>query len=377
MRAAKPPVRIARHLAGAAAAALAASGLACRDRATPTSIRGAVPPAAAVTELRLPTPDGSYNVLHPSVRCRDFACFMVACQHTLRDDDRGTRSPIVENTVGYKSAGTDLLRWTPIRNPIMTADEIDSTTDLSDPELLDLGSKLVAYQRLVPLGYDVLYMKESTDTLAWTAPKEVLRTLANAAISPTVLRNGDAYDLWVVDARPQGCLNPGSVTVRRRSTSYADFSGSAVDTTDLDALSVSGMVPWHIEMIEGPKDRPDSLILLVAMHPVGADCSRSSLYIGTTSDGLHFHVNGEPIRAGGGADTIFSMVYRSSGVYFERDRTITILLSGMKFNASPESRLARIKFDYDSLLAATYEGRPPTPLSEEVVAARLPRGGGR
>ena len=62
---------------------------------------------------------------------------MVACQHYVRDVHGGSSTSVVENTVGYKSTGTDLLTWTPVTNPIMNADEVDSTTNFSDPELLD------------------------------------------------------------------------------------------------------------------------------------------------------------------------------------------------------------------------------------------------
>ena len=358
-------VSIVRRLAGIAPVVAAAAVLACHDQPAPTSTKTVAPPPppplGAITRLTLPTPDGSTNILHPSVHCSSVACFMLACEHTTRDGHNGARSDILENTLGYQSAGTDMLSWTPVANPIMSADEVDSTTNLSDPELLDLGSTLVAYQRLVPVGFDVLYMKETSDTVAWTPPREVLRTPANAAISPTVLQNADAYDLWVVDARPQGCMNPSTVTVRRRSRTYADFSAAAVDTTDLTVLRVGGMVPWHIEMIRGPADTPDSLILLVAMHPVGEECGKSSLYIGTSSDGLHFRINPGPVRTGAEPDAIFSMVYRSSGVYFAKNRTFTVLLSGLKTNADPGARLARIEYDYDSLLAATREGRHPAP----------------
>jgi hypothetical protein len=180
----------------------------------------------------------------------------------------------------------------------------------------------------------------------------------------------------VVDAGPLGCQSTSTVTVRRRSRSYADFSNAVVDTTDLNERSVPGMVPWHIEMIRGPTDRPDSLIALVAMHPAGLECGASSLYLGTSADGVHFKVNLGPVRTGT-QDTIFTMVYRSSGVYVPRDRTFVAMLSGMKHNGRPEARLARIKFDYDSLLASTQNGVAPAPLSVRLLPVWFRRSEGR
>jgi hypothetical protein len=364
---------IARRSLAAAAAVVVAASFACRDTATtaaPKPVPTPAPPTLptslnGLTELHLPTPDGSFNLLHPSVHCSDKACFMLACQHTLRDM-HGSRSSIVENTVGYRSIGTEMMLWTPVANPIMNADEVDSTTDYSDPELLDLRPRLVAYARLAPVNADIIYMKESSDTVHWTRAQDVLTVPRNAGISPTALQNGGEYDLWVVDASPLGCNNTSTITVRRRSRSYADFYDAAVDTTDLNEFSVPGMVPWHIEMIRGPTDRPDSIIALVAMHPVGLQCGNSSLYLGTTVDGKHFTMNPGPVRTGT-EDTVFSMIYRSSGVYFPRDRTLVAMLSGTRQNGTPEARLARIRFDYDSLLASTRSGRAPTPLSVQLL----------
>jgi hypothetical protein len=374
------PRTMAERVVTVAASILAAASFACHDAAPPTTPQptpvAPTPAASGITELHLPTPDSSYNLLHPSVQCGARGCFMLACQHTLRDDHAGTRSDIVENTVGYKSAGTDMLNWTPVSNPIMSADEIDSTTDFSDPELLDLKPRLVAYSRLVPPGFDVLYMKETSDTVNWTPLKEVLRVPANTGISPTVLQNGSEYDLWVVDASSFGCQSKKTITVRRRSSTYTNFSHAVVDTTDLNEHSVPGMVPWHIEMIRGPADTPDSIIALVAMHPAGSECGNSSLYLGTTVDGLHFRMNPGPVRTGSD-DSIFSMVYRSSGVYFSKDRTFVAMLSGTKSGGWPEARLARIKYDYDSLLASTLHGRTPTPLSVQLVPQWFSRSEGR
>lgn len=282
----------------------------------------------------------------------------------------------MENTVGYKSTRIDMLDWTPVNNPIMDADEIDSTTDFSDPELLDLRPRLVAYSRLVPVGFDVLYMKESSDTVNWSSLKEVLRGPRNTLISPTVLRNGSAYDLWVVDAAPLGCNSTKTLTVRRRSLTYTDFSNAVVDTTDLNENSVPGMVPWHIEMIRGPSDRPDSIIVLVAMHPPGRQCGVSALYLGTTVDGIHIKMNPGPVRTGR-EDDLFSMVYRSSGVYFPKDRTFVAMLSGTKDRGQPEARLARLKYDFDSLLAGTQDGRTPAPLTVQLVPEWFLRSEGR
>jgi hypothetical protein len=371
---------IARSTIAVALFLVAAASFACRDAATTAAATPMPAPVESapggITELHLPTPDGSFNLLHPSVHCGEKTCFMLACQHAIRDVYRGNRSDIVENTVGYKSTRTDMLTWTPVDNPIMSADEVDSTTNFSDPELLDLRPKLVAYSRLVPGGFDVIYMKESSDTIHWTPLKQVLRVPTDAAVSPTALQNGSDFDLWVVDARPLGCLNASTVTVRRRSHSYMDFSAAVVDTTDLNEHSVPGMVPWHIEMIRGPTDRPDSIIALVAMHPAGLECGNSSLYVGTSTDGAHFVMNPGPVRTGS-QDTVFSMVYRSSGVYFPKDRAFVAILSGTKHNGRPEARLARLRFDYDSLLASTRDGRTPTPLSVQLMSGWNSRSEGR
>jgi hypothetical protein len=367
---------LAERVVTVAAFVLAAGSFACHDAAAPTASGPTATVASEVTQLHLPTPDGSSNLLHPSVHCSDRTCFMLACQHTLRDDHAGTRSDIVENTVGYRSTGTDMLTWTPAANPIMSADEVDSTAAFSDPELLDLHPRLVAYSRLVPFGFDVLYMKETSDTVRWTPLREVLRGERNAYISPTVLQNGSAYDLWVVDAGPLGCASNQTRVVRRRSSTYTDFSRAAIDVTDLNERSVPGLVPWHIEMIRGPTDHPDSIIALVAMHPSGSLCGKSSLYMGTTVDGTHFTMNRGPVRTGA-EDDMFSMVYRSSGVYFPKERTFVAILSGTKRSGSPEARLARIKYDYDSLLASTRRGTTPTPLSVQLVPEWFSRSEGR
>ena len=368
------------RVVGAAALFLAAASFACHDAAAPTAQKPApaptTPPEIGITQLHLPTPDGSFNLLHPSVHCNDSTCFMLACQHTLRDVNGGTRSDIVENTVGFKSAGTGMLDWKPVNNPIMNADEIDSTANFSDPELLELQPGLVAYSRLAPPRADILYMKQSYDTVTWTYLKEVLRGPRNTLISPTVLRNGNEYDLWVVDAAPIGCTATTTLTVRRRSPDYTDFSKAIVDTTDLNENSVPGMVPWHIEMVRGPSDRPDSIIVLVAMHPPGQECGVSALYMGTTVDGKHIRMNPGPVRTGR-EDDLFSMVYRSSGVYFPKDRTFVAMLSGTKENGHPEARLARIKYDFDSLLAGTRDGRTPVPLSVRLVPEWFLRSEGR
>ena len=370
---------MAERVVGVAASFLAAASFACHDTAAPTAQKPVPAPTTpaeiGITQMHLPTPDGSFNLLHPSVHCNDSTCFMLACQHTLRDFHGGTRDDIVENTVGFKSTGTRMLDWKPVANPIMNADEIDSTANFSDPELLELQPGLVAYSRLAPATADILYMKQSNDTVTWTQMKEVLRGPRNTLISPTVMRNGSEYDLWAVDAAPMGCTANATLTVRRRSPDYTDFSHAIVDTTDLDETSVPGMVPWHIEMIQGPNDRPDSIIVLVAMHPPGQPCGVSSLFIGTTVDGKHIRMNPGPVRTGG--DDLFSMVYRSSGVYFPRNRTFVAMLSGTRENGHPEARLARVKYDFDSLLAVTRDGRTPAPLSVRLVPLWFLRSEGR
>ena len=340
------------------------ASLACGEK-SPTQIKPFPFPSPVSSDssglLKLCTfngTDSTCNLLHSGVAKIDDATYILsACTHDLRLAPG--KSDIIENMAIFVSE--DGYRWRPmenLRNPVMNADDVDSTRIFSDPEVFNIRQGLLGLLERMPTDTaDVIY-ERTTDLRTLSDYKVVLTASNNGLLSPTVLEIGDKFNLWAVDAGFSGCNSSESFLTRRVSSKYDDFKEARVDTAD---AHIQGYALWHPDMIEGPSD---TLILLIAAHPIGQECGNSDLFLGLgkSEDGLHFKIFGMPLKARGENRWLEAGVYRSTGEYDRASRKIRFIYSGFNRNFFETKLVETEEYDFDKLISDLSAGNRPLPV---------------
>jgi len=155
-----------------------------------------------MTLLRIPTYDGSSQVVHP-----DF----VATPHGVMAQDRHLAiTPYPAGNASFENpsvfASSDALGWqlepgTP--NPIVRP----GAGYLSDPDIVFVPEShdLWLYYREVVNG-NIIHLIRSTDGVHWGSPRQVLSAPNHRIISPSVVHRGPGdWWMWSVDGGTAGC----------------------------------------------------------------------------------------------------------------------------------------------------------------------------
>jgi hypothetical protein len=127
--------------------------------------------------------------------------------------------------------------------------------------------------------------------------------------------------MWSVDAGKSGCTARNTRVTLRRSTDGVGWSHPVAVS-----LSQPGFVPWHLDVQYVPQ--LNQYWALVAAYPRGWSCTASSLFLATSSDGMHWTTYASPVLARGALSQFSANVYRSTFAFEPDGNTLTMWLTG-------------------------------------------------
>jgi hypothetical protein len=336
----------ARHRARARRTSLLAAPLLCgalvgcsHDRIVQPSLDGDVAltgaggslanAVGAPVPIEFETYEASRQVVHPSAVMFPSAWhgqrFWLALTPYPNSDSR------VENPSLYSSATGDA--WAipaGVTNPVMRT----KRGYLSDPELVydPATDELRLYYREVMEKHsgskkarheaDVVYVSRSSDGVRWSAGRVLAADAGRYVVSPTVTRRGTGdWQMWSVDAGRHGCSSRETRIIMRRSQDGLTWGKPSKLT-----FVQPGYRPWHIDMQYVPQLR--AYWGLVAAYPAGGSCTGTSLFLTTSSDGVHWTTFPTPLLARGALPQFSTNVYRSTFAFDPDGSALTIWLTG-------------------------------------------------
>jgi len=276
---------------------------------------------SAATLLTLATYDSSGQAVHPDVvRGHGSATgfWMVITPYP------GGNSKY-ENPSLFRSR--DASAWTPpagVTNPVALP---DSDAYLSDPDMVvNTDQRLWLYFRAVVAGRNVIRVMHSGNGVAWDAPTDVISVPSHELVSPAIVRAAPQapWQMWSVNAGPQGCSTP-TTTIERR-TSANGLSWSAPSPVDLNQ---PGQTIWHID-VQWIASRHEYWALYNT-YPIGTSCATNALYIATSADGVTWNTYPSPIAAAGMIPAFKHLIYRSTFMTNPKATNVALWISGAAY----------------------------------------------
>lgn len=259
-----------------------------------------------LTQLTIPTYDGSGQTVHPDVikiagGWNGWLYWMAITPYPSSDDTKENPSILVSND------GTTWQEPDGITNPVVAYPGGSSFN--SDPDLVydSTTDTLWLFYRESDGSTDDIYVTSSTDGITWATPTLLFSTPFAEALSPAVVRDGATWRMWTVNKTP----SPN--TMEMRSTSVPDGTWTAPTTTD--AVAADGKDIWHIDIVA---DGSDFRAFLNVDDIDGASGDNGMIALGSSTDGLTWTTGSavlEPAATGWTSDRL----YRGSGLY-EQDR---------------------------------------------------------
>jgi hypothetical protein len=192
--------------------------------------------------LTTPTYDGSGQAVHPGVvhipeGWNGYKYWMAVTPFA------GSASTLENPSILCSDDGDGWSTPPGLTNPIVRAPTIQPPAVgwNSDPDLVmdaDGRTLWMVYRESVIGQYDRLYVRSSTDGVNWSEAVLILDAPASAALSPSIVLNGRAYAMWVVDH----VKSPGVI---RRYTAPA-VTGPWTLGPDMSFTNPAHNNPWHL-----------------------------------------------------------------------------------------------------------------------------------
>jgi hypothetical protein len=219
---------------------------------------------------------------------------------------------------------------------------------LSDPDMvISADQKLWMYFRSVANFQNIIKVIRSADGVHWDSATTVITAPSHQLVSPAVVRGApDApWQMWSVNAGPQGCSAP-TTTIERR-TSADGLHWGAPSTVN---LVQPGQSIWHIDVQWIPAR--SEYWALYNTYPTGSSCATSALYLARSADGVTWTVYPSPIARAGLVNAFQHLIYRSTFITNPRATQVTLWMSGAQFvNGAYVWRTASVSVGVADLLA--------------------------
>ena len=250
----------------------------------------------APTYLKIPTPDGTFQTVHPSVvyfanGWNGWKYWMVHTPYANADETKEIPCIAVSN---------DRITWTTpagLINPIVGPSQ---TGHYADPDMIFFNGKL----HLTFLDTGFFWYMNSSDGVNWSDP---VNLSVPAGLSPCFIKDGDKFITYHVNDNV-------SPRVIRRAESNTFTSGYTTPENISMNNFPAGYNPWHVEV---KKYKSQFHILVNCRIDGGND---NTLLFGTSQDGKIFEMANdfllEPL-AGSFAD---ARLYKSSMVLITEDK---------------------------------------------------------
>ena len=276
--------------------------------------------ANAAAPLRTPTFDGSGQAVHPAIV--EFAESWHGYKHWMAM----TPYPYSDKKLEDPSilASNDGLQWhvpPGLTNPVVRPD----SAFLADPDLFydEASDELWLYyiQQNVS-GNTQLLRTVSSDGAHWSSPQLVLLQPDYRLVSPAIVKSGDTYWMWYVNAHAVGsCATSTQVEYR---TSKDGENWSAPTRAALEPAP--GYHIWHIDVIAVPST--SEYWMLQSSIPNGTHCAdRTELAFATSGDGVNWTTFPKiALAPGSGWDN--SHIYRSTLLYDPARDLLRVWYSG-------------------------------------------------
>ncbi len=280
-------------------------------------------PLSDATLFALATYDSSGQTVHPDIAHGHGAASGFWLAITPYPGGDATH----ENPSIFRSSDTQ--QWDQpagVSNPLATPNAV--TGYQSDPDILFNPSdqRLWMYYRSYTTATNTISVIHSSDGSSWDAPTVVLSTPAHQVVSPSIVRNGPEapWEMWSVNAGPQGCTATSTTVERRTSTDGLNWGSAA--TTD---LVQPGQVIWHID-VEWVPGRAEYWAVYNTFVS-GENCATHALYLARSTDGAHWITSPSPIARSGLIDAFADVIYRSSFLPDTKGTRILMVMSGAKY----------------------------------------------
>ena len=339
-------------LINAAAIISAAACVACSDAAAPRHPQ----PREGIRVLSLMTFDGSGQAVHPDPALTPLTWDGAESQLFATPYPNGDASK--ENPSLY--ARSSLFDWrvpSGVMNPVVSP----ASGYLSDPDELynPEAGELWLYYRAVG-NANQIYVMQGAAPDRWSSPTLVVSGPNHSVVSPTIVRRGPGdWMMWSVNSGPVGCSSASTTVEVRRSSDGINWSSPL--TTD---LMEDGVFPWHID-VEWIPSKQEFWSLYNVKLP--GSCTTASLHFARSTDGLHWTVLPGAVLDRGQIPEFADIVYRSSFIYDDASRVITIWYSGARFDDNRYTWKIAVErlseSDFFDLLSQAAQGLPAAPPS--------------
>jgi hypothetical protein len=200
----------------------------------------------------------------------------------------------------------------------------DSNAYLSDPAIMvNTDQRLWLYYRAVVNSQNVISLIRSGDGVHWEGPTAVVTVPSHQLVSPAVVRAAPhaPWQMWSVNAGPQGCSAPYTTIERRTSGDGVNWS----DPRTVDLVQ-PGEAIWHID-VQWIAARSEYWALYNT-YPAGTNCATNKLFLAHSPDGVTWTTNPSPVATIGVIDAFRHIIYRSTFMTNPKATTVTLWMSG-------------------------------------------------
>ncbi|MES1259301.1 MAG: hypothetical protein ABUL71_01805 [Gemmatimonadota bacterium] len=276
-----------------------------------------------------------------------------------------------ENPSIFHSA--DATTWkvpTGATNPVVRG---EAPAYLSDPDLVvNTDQSVWMYYRSVENSQNIIKVTRSLDGVHWDSSRSVVVVPSHQLVSPSVVRGAPQgkWQMWSVNAGPQGCSAPFT-TIERR-TSSDGLKWNAPNAINIDQ---PGQTIWHID-VQWIAAR-NEYWALYNTYPSGTSCSTNALFIARSPDGVNWTTYPSPIARLGVVSAFKHLLYRSTFMTNPKATSVKLWLSGAEMvNNAYSWKTATVTTSVDGLFAlasapatllrtAPYFGKLPPPEPDE------------
>jgi hypothetical protein len=235
---------------------------------------------------------------------------------------------LYENPSIFRSRNT--VDWSPpkgVQNPLVFP---EAPAYLSDPDIVvDATNTLWMYYRAVSGSENIIKVIQSGDGVRWGAPTTVVTVPSHRLVSPAVVRGAPhaLWQMWSVNAGPQGCSVP-QTTIERRTSDDGVHWGTPIPVN----LAQPGQSIWHID-VQWIAARHEYWALYNT-YIAGTSCVTSALYLARSSDGVEWTTYPSPIARAGVVPAFQHVIYRSTFLTNPAASQVTLFMSGAVFGGS-------------------------------------------
>ncbi len=341
-----------------AGALLVLVAAACGDAAAP--LRPVIPPPGVPhaptpiegpMELRVPTYEGSGQIVEPDVVYRPagwkgWEYWMVFNPYPYGNARAENPSIVVSH---------DGRAWTVpagLSNPVVPRDAPNSDPDLAYDAIRD---RLVLVYRQVRGGENVIKASWSFDGIGWHAPRVEFHVPNHRAIGPAiVLAPGRRARIWYLDAGPAGCQTAASTLMTRLAPHRDAVPGVPPETDAWAAARTTDLAQANHVIWEADVEYVPALREYFAVYPAypltDPSCAHDDLFFARSRDGVTWRTYRVPFLRRGSPSWAAASLYRATLVFDAGHDRLRIWFSAVASNGS--WHLGYVAYDFHDFVRA-------------------------